>query len=61
MTGRGAGRGGRISVTNAARRLLERRSTSPVLSVYIDLDPEEFATQYPDLGTFQGIAAVLRF
>ncbi|HEY2770255.1 MAG TPA: Vms1/Ankzf1 family peptidyl-tRNA hydrolase [Solirubrobacteraceae bacterium] len=33
-----------MSVTDLARRLVERRSRHPVVSLYLDLDPEEFAT-----------------
>jgi len=33
-----------MSVVQAARRLVEQRTTHPVVSVYLDLDPERFAT-----------------
>jgi peptide chain release factor subunit 1 len=33
-----------MSVVGAARRLVEHGSTHPVLSLYLDLDPERFAT-----------------
>src|SRR5436305_4199729 len=32
-----------MSVVQAARRLAEQRPSHPVLSLYLDLDPEEFA------------------
>jgi hypothetical protein len=33
-----------MSVTDFARRLVEQRPRHPVISLYLDLDPEEFAT-----------------
>jgi peptide chain release factor subunit 1 len=33
-----------VSVVHAARRLIEHPSTHPVVSLYLDLDPERFAT-----------------
>src|SRR5436309_583569 len=33
-----------MSVVEAARRLVEERPGSPVISLYLDLDPERFAT-----------------
>lgn len=41
--GRG-GYKGPMSVTDFARRLVEQRPRHPVISLYLDLDPEEFAT-----------------
>jgi peptide chain release factor subunit 1 len=38
------GTGAGMSVVAAARRLVEHRSTHPVVSLYLDLDPERFAT-----------------
>jgi peptide chain release factor subunit 1 len=39
-----SGYNGAMSVTDFARRLAEQRTRHPVISLYLDLDPEEFAT-----------------
>src|SRR5437660_10107624 len=39
-----AGYRGQVSFVQTARRLVSRRAGHPVISVYLDLDPERFAT-----------------
>src|SRR5579859_5245109 len=41
---RAPGRGARVSSVERVRRLIEHRGKHRVVSVYLDLDPERFAT-----------------